>query len=197
MSLLYHLCHRYRHPGLRRWHHLLGKILRKNSVSTIHKYLMLLTNYNYQPRSFHFPRRSFGNKAWLSCEDITPARLVQQSIRGCTMMKARIYCFLCMKAVKKSILITSIGVQKRLLHLYRVFQLKRCQSSLRECSYVGACNCLPYTCRKVVPVHLAVIAGHDPVILYVDNLLCSCDDICKLIYGRTINTDIIVNYDEK
>ena len=23
---------------------------------------MLLTNYNYQPHSFHFPRRSFGNK---------------------------------------------------------------------------------------------------------------------------------------
>ena len=49
---------------------------------------MLLTNYNYQPCSFHFPCCSpFGNKTWLS-ENIMPARLVGQSIHGYTMMKA-------------------------------------------------------------------------------------------------------------
>ena len=48
-----------------------------------------------------------------------------QSIRGCTMMKARIYCFLCMKAVKKSTLITSRCAEKASIQ-------ERCQSSLRE-----------------------------------------------------------------
>ena len=65
---LSHRCHPRRHLAGRR-HHLLGKILRKNSVSTSHKYWMLLTNYNYQPHSFHFPRRSFGRgikPAWSS-----------------------------------------------------------------------------------------------------------------------------------
>ena len=117
---LRHRCHprrhRYRHPGRR--HHLLGKILCKNSISTIHKCSMLLTNYNYQPCSFHFPCRLFGNKTWFS-EDIMPARLVQQSIRGCTMMNARIYC--CMKAVKKSTLIICRCADKAFTTTYTGF----------------------------------------------------------------------------
>ena len=113
--------HRYRHPAGRR-HHLLGKILRKNSVSTIHKYWMLLTNYNYQPHSFHFPRRSFGNKTgrrtWLS-EDIANAGKVGLTVH--TWLHYDESKDLCMKAVKKSTWITSRCAEKASIQ-------ERCQS---------------------------------------------------------------------
>ena len=43
----------------------------------------------------------------------------------------------------------------------------------------------------VVPVHLAVIAGHDTVMLYVDNLLCACDDIAISASCSSFNSCMI------
>ena len=43
----------------------------------------------------------------------------------------------------------------------------------------------------VVPVHLAIIAGHDPVMLYVDNLLCACDDIAISASCSSFNSCMI------
>ena len=81
----------------------------------------------------------------------------------------------CMKAVKKRTLITSRCAEK-LLHL-SVTGFSNWKdakvSSLRECS------CLPIPVENspvvvsVIDRHLAVIAGHDPFMLYVYNLLCA------------------------
>ena len=119
-----------------------------------------ITIINLVHSIFHVVRLGIKREAG---EHLTSERLGRQSIRDCTMMKARIYCFLCMKAVKKS----TVGVQKRPLHLY---QLERCQSSLRECIAIGACNCLPYSYlwKSLQLLHLAVIAGH----IYAMTLSC-------------------------
>ena len=97
-------------------------------------------------------------------------------------------CFLCMKAVKNSTLNTSRCAEKAFKSI-QGFPIGNPKSIA-----IGACNCLPYLWKSlqcVVPVYLAIIAGHDPGMLYIDNLLCACDDIAISASCSSFNSCMI------
>ena len=81
-------------------HHLLGKILRQN---TIHKYSIFLTKL---ASSFHFQVVFFGNKNVVK-QGFNASWFDSHMWLHYDESKDLTFCFLCMKAVKKNTLITS------------------------------------------------------------------------------------------